>query len=152
MKMPYLKTCSVWLATVACGLLLSLEGSSLPSYASNLGKTAGVAGDWYIWGMEGLSYSCKGSGEKRRCTIKGTVRVMTLLRDPSYRFRFYLSDSPGTYAEKTTKLPKGNPQEQKYGRSKMVKFTFKLPAGVDPKGKALAFSINGNPLPATPIN
>lgn len=151
MKMTYLKTCSIWLAAVAFGLLLSFEGSSLPSHAADLSKTAGVAGDWYIWGMDALSYSCKGAGEKRRCTIKGTVRVMTLLRDPSYRFRFYLSDSPGTYVEKTTKLPKGK-KPGDYGRSKAVKFTFRLPAGVDPKGKSLAFSIDGNPLPATPIN
>lgn len=142
------KSISTWLAAAACGLLLIFEGSSLSSHAT----AAGVAGDWYIWGMEGKSYSCKGAGGKMRCTIKGTVRVMTLLRDPSYRFRFYLADSPGTYVEKTTKLPKGNPQEQKYGRSKAVKFTFRLPVGVDPKGKSLTFSINGNPLPATPID
>ncbi|MBI2919354.1 MAG: hypothetical protein HYY01_15375 [Chloroflexi bacterium] len=145
MKMSYLKTCSVWLAAAAFGLLLAL-----PAYAADLGKTAGVAGDWYIWGMDTLSYTCKGK-EKVRCTIKGTVRVMTLLRDPSYRFRFYLSDSPGTYVEKTTKLPKGK-KPGDYGRSKSVKFTFKLPAGVDPKGKSLAFSIDGTPLPATPID
>lgn len=98
------------------------------------------------WPEGGVTQTCKGTGAKMRCRVKGTFAVSNKgdVPFPAFSIGFAIQGVPDANVIKPVK-------SLKLGHGRKISVSFKLPPGVSAQGKKLVASFPGNTVTSQAI-